>query len=206
MNKIGVVLAGGKSTRLNNKILLPMNTESMDPIICSGLDMLLRSSIKTIYVLDKEVSILEPMLKKLGYNNLIFRRDNFDGILYCMNQLALENPSALFYIVCADNIYPPTEVWNPHKECVITRMVDGRDAVHLTTMENGFWYPAGYSDSLLALTTPWFIKAETFLDNHYCISMTEFLTKTKMPFHVVERAGWADLGTEDTYIRHWNND
>ena len=196
MQRIGVVLAGGKATRLNNKILLPL--KSGYPMICSSIDYLLRLKLQKIVILDKELSILPKLLYQL-YGELEFMTDNFSGIPSALRSLA-DKYKAELIVVCADNIYSVESVPLIENSGVV-RKVPVAESQRLTTFVDGKWVRGQVSGT--ALTTPWILNSVS-IQLSVSDGLEDLFNELKIRPNLCPANKWADLGTEDSYLRYWN--
>lgn len=211
---MGVILAGGKATRLPNKPLLPMHNGR--PLICSSVDYLVGQGSQSILVLDAPDSIIVHVLIGL-YPSIRFHRlvDGFKGIPAAL-ALAARSLGAEFtklFVVCCDNIYPDNEYLTTpslDRSYAVIREVSAADAVHLAKWEKksqddpGRWLPReAATRSRFALTTPWILRKEDALRGDEFSEVTELFNAIDCQPKTAPRGSWKDLGTEDTFIRYW---
>ena len=203
-NGVGVVLAGGRSKRLDNKILLPLRDKR--PMICSSLDLLINVyKLTRIIILDKKESILPKLLCCL-YNDFKFEfiTDDFSGLSACLCNVGRLSYSELI-VVCADNVYPQTYI-KPVKDRAVIRGISSLNVINgLVTFESGRWVEAGQGKhSLQALTTPWFLDSKTAAKFNSSDTIVESFNAQGISPILADLHNWADLGTNFSFLRYWS--
>jgi hypothetical protein len=208
----GIILAGGRSTRLPNKALLPKHNGR--PLITSSVDYLVYNDVKKIVVVEAEESLIRYVLQKL-YPQVQFQFvcDNYAGIPAAISMVGQECADNSYAICCCDNLYPaertiPANIDQPY---AVVRQVSPNDAKHLAKWVEGpqftGWVDRHYSTaSLVALTTPWVLTADVCLAGAGEKDVTTWFNKfPSIRPREAELSTWKDLGTEDTFIRYWTH-
>ncbi len=203
---IGVLLAGGRATRLPNKVLLPTRS---GPMAIQALEHMKAAGCTKLVVLDQPCSLLGDVLADhpLEHTTVI---DNFSGINNALSNIADMFPTNLRYAVfCADNVYPKNEqaaAKNDTGNYAIVRPIREDLAQGLDFWAGDHWAERKARSTqigALSLTTPWvFSYANLKLAAEYK-SIIEFFNECEVRPIMRGAKGWADLGTPESFAHYW---
>jgi hypothetical protein len=214
MIDLGVILCGGKATRLPNKPLLPYVDQNgrIKPLICSSVDYLLAAGHTQMILLDQKDSILPTILPCI-YPGVTFVQvvDGFKGIPFALKMVAelTSEAEVRYMVVCADNLYPFDEVLDPkEEECAVVRDVGHEDSKHLSRFVNTpdatLWVKRhDVRGSQLGLTTPWYLTKRGLMHVTDETDIVDYLNAQGIEAWSRPRAGWCDLGTPETFTEYW---
>lgn len=197
----GIILCGGKATRLPNKPLLPMH--DLRPLICSSVDYLRRNGIHFITLACDEDNLIPNVLRRTYPDTQFDVSICTDGVGPAIRQAVVDFGDPEGYVVlCCDNIYP-VEPIPDEMDVAVTREVPYEDLIHLSRhCIDGTWVDrSGVIENTVALTTPWVLSAHTALR---LTSVPESFNDLNIVGYEMPRQEWADLGTDDTYRRYWD--
>lgn len=225
-----IILCGGQSTRLPNKLLLPVRRAdrlgTVQPLYEQSMIYSWWFDGRLRYLL-RSGSLFERLLRASGIVMDSDRPIHQSGgdILHAMDAIWKQDRGDVdFYtILCGDNTYPwlvPADLtWrsgtltcvkmHPQKAVGLTVWNDYDDEFCRMPQETA---DAMDDVPVIALATPWMIPAAFLHDDpplHFK-SIEEWLTKGIKSGHlhriVLDRYdGWSDLGTEERYLEHWTN-
>lgn len=218
---IGVVLAGGRASRLPNKALLPIYGGF--PMICSGITYLLDNNVRKIVVMEPpDGSILRWLVphifNKIPATMFQFATDYYDGVvggIQCAAPFASEGEPVMY--VCCDNIYPTKEQnLDPSwvTDTAIVRSVpsgwyDHLDRYEVSITGGGEWkHRTNIVDenaNVYALTTPWVLSYKTVKEAYKYDALIDFFNGEKITPVVLPKQDWQDLGTVESYTDFWSN-
>jgi hypothetical protein len=193
----GVLLAGGKATRLPNKVLLPQRDGR--PVCFSGLDYLIRHGCDPIHIVIPPASVIVDVIAKhYKFDSLNFiHQPDATGVGDALN-LIPEPIDGHAMIVMGDNIYPVTEVVDAAWPFVVVRRVPAWRLPHLVrvTKDGKLTRTA---PGALALSTPWAIPIDGQYSSEGWPDLTD-QTKVELPGEE-----WHDIGTVETYTHYWRH-
>ena len=190
---INLVLAGGRSTRLYNKVMMSMCDGR--PLICSAIDQYLDAGVRPIIYTDPvRKMVLGNVLKHLYPITKIedIRTDNYSGIPKLLYEL---NSLDDLCVLCGDNIYPPgfyKKVQLGEAACIFSgdKSLDGYD------LANKAWV-SREAETKVRLVTPWKFRRNSIKGVSENTSLIAVLNSVKLSPQFVGSCGWYDLGTED---------
>lgn len=205
----GLILCGGRATRLPNKPLLPV-WQPGQPI-----KPMLIAAIQSAYALGcDDVMLLHNPLTPLfdiatAYDpSLLGSEDAHSGLLGALLGAISHRDSGFeeqeFAVLCCDNVYPEMKP-GFRRGAVVRKMPPGR-AQDLDMYVVGRYTMRGFaSGPFLALTTPWFVtRADIRLATH-SDSVPGWMNAISLPAIEEPAVGWDDLGTVASYSAHWKS-
>lgn len=216
---IGVILAGGKSTRFPHKLFLPQKERTYIPIISSAIKLCENNCETTYIVINRnDLNWLPDLLFNMNIinaNKIKFIEDNNSGIPAAINLVANKHQFDKLFICCGDNIYDKIIV-DSTKEKAFIKRVPLDVAKHLTiyTDNSGMYWPKGTANwhSLIdqqnkfymALITPWLISACRFVNSDISGCTIEYLLSKWYiePEFTYDDNKWFDIGTFESYERY----
>lgn len=215
---LGVVLAGGKATRLANKALLPIRGHKI--LIESSIDYLLRvMPVNDIVISERKDFSIQSIIKdRYPRLSFMYHQDSFSGILAVLIDVAKEaklRGYTKIVVVCCDNIYPE-EILHPcalnkNTSSVIIRQVSSLNALRHLDQYNSRceWLrkqdPRANKKDNYAITTPWIIDVKHLegLQADLYTDIVELFSVLRFNTLIMPLENWADLGTEETYKEYW---
>ena len=209
--RVGIVLAGGAATRLPNKPLLPMRGGR--PVICSSIDLCLRSQCFAIFVVTPPLSPLPYVVHQHYADDARFRyvvQETLTGVPHaaaCALQ-SEDTVAAEALITCCDNIYPKDAYC---RNDVKPNVCEIRDlpfwkAMHLAKLrEDGVWVRSRRAEGD-CLAGWWLLRATDVKSAQPHEETVAFLNRVKADaFGSTDNDFW-DIGTADTYLRYWTDE
>lgn len=223
-----LVLAGGHSTRLPNKLFL--TTLNGAPVFCSVLDLLIGRSNTEIVIacIEKDERFIRGILQQRYGNrqwwNVRFLCDEEPTGLMSVLQRAAREAKNLkadtFSVFCGDNIYPAD--WLCRSEFSILNTFSSPSSnpvvatVARTVSINDPSQLDGYCDKLqrwvprhlhkdFVLLTPWMFGASAFdkILASQAPSVVGLLNDVgALPWYATDPTGWYDLGTMDSWEQY----
>jgi hypothetical protein len=204
---VGIVLAGGKATRLPNKPLLPLKTGR--PVITSGLDLFVRSQILRCIVVVPPDSVLVDIVPSLGLPiDLAFAvQEEPDGVphaISCSGQLMQQDERGV--VVCCDNVFPDgdvvPDVLPQHPEQQV-RDCPPWKAMHLSRYD-GQWSERGiYGKCVAGWLTVSMAEALRGAEPDIRGNMCRYLEAIEARPQAAQAEGWWDIGIAGAYARYW---
>lgn len=219
---IGIVLAGGLATRLNNK---PLLWTPEGPMMFHAFHYLsrLRGELSGVVITcpPGQEGIYRRITKKWPrfqcYTTARIMSDDYSGIPEAIRMAHLAAEKSMgrtddqCIVVCGDNIYPDCEsplsllASSKLKEFAVCRSVDMERIRSLAVRYKGEYKRASQIQEhelqgTLALTTPWVLTRESlFKMSNLPLSVEDWFTDLQIP-HVQRPTGnWMDVGTPEAY-------
>ena len=194
----GLLLIGGKSTRLPGKCFLPMK-DGM-PVFMSALNLFGKTKIKEVVipVLPGHVKLFERIIDRfLGHMSFplvepIFTVDSQSGVCNAITRTAETADDDLF-VLCGDNIYGFDVPESLMKGGVAVRQMRPEFSRHL----------AFYNEE--PLITPWVLPGLWARQAYLYDSVPRFLNAQRAPHVYIQEGEWWDIGTEETYEAYWTS-
>lgn len=196
----GVVLAGGKSTRLPHKLFLSLRNGR--PLYASAVDLLLDAGVSPVMLVAEEFfhtfrSINGKLYGRRAPELIIDSGEGIGPALRCMRR-----HSALpLLVLCGDNVYGAgtldVDLGNVPWAAVNARaerhgldgFVDGVGWVHRPARADGF----------VPLTTPWYFPQAELEGN----TAVELLTAAGAHPLRIDDPEWRDLGTPESFAAYY---
>lgn len=188
---IGLILAGGRSTRVPYKMFL-CQRDNKNPIIQSSVDLLINVGIKKIVAATTHEICL--LLRQWCLAIDEYQIDEHQGLVTVINR-CLEKDDTI--IVCGDNLYGSVTTRTAERVldeerfgCFVSSVVDAKELDGW----NGGWVGREFF-STSRLVSPWIIPRGV-VDNASNI-LTLLTIKGMQPVHC-DDPEWFDLGTMES--------
>ncbi len=188
-----LILAGGRSTRLHNKLLMCLLDGR--PLICSSIDTYLWFGVvPTICLNKKDQKRFTTILSNLYPGNKFqYETDEYSGLVPLLNKHLEEDDVT---VLCGDNTYSNTilEYIRPGEARVVTStnsqldVWDGRQWKHRS------------NSGTHKLATPWMFKKGSASSAK---DLVDLLNLKQIEPVVVSTPYWADLGTPENLERYY---
>lgn len=195
----GVILCGGKSTRLHHKLWLCRKDTGMNIVVAAGqtLGYAKFVGMDMIFCVNEWDHALHDLIKR-QFTTARLHADNHRG-LSVLTDLSKEDD---LVVLCGDNVYGMTTV-----ECInecsreftypMAAVNPSKpDPVHLDAYHKGQgrWVLRSHDlINAISLTTPWFFPRGTEIRDN----IVETLNVIGAVPHVVDDREWYDLGTPE---------
>lgn len=200
MKVLGLVLAGGKSTRFNHKLFLT-HLETNRPVVYRAMRFA-SEFCSNVYV-SCSADNLKALRHLFSSSRLLVdsKQEGIVPIIESFRQKAKEEDYSHIFVVCGDNIYPlhwerlALYVLDPLESLVCTAEVPIKQT-HMINNENRIVSKCHiWKRSLL---TPWILSTATNAFSN-TIDLRPYLNSFNPEKCLVEdTTGWADLGTPES--------
>jgi NDP-sugar pyrophosphorylase family protein len=217
MDVKGIILAGGKATRLPNKPILPIRHNML--AVESSINLYHRSGIHDIYIVVPPNHVLPQILShRHGYTFKYVYQPRPDGVPGAIMAVLAQFPSITsFFVSCCDNVYHDEEFIDVHNieiqkttvPLIVTRNCSPADMHRLSGWDEAsqqWQHPATNVQCFAGWT--YYPSASAFTqayaqlqDSGSCIELINAL-KAK-PFHL-DQTWWYDIGTVQAYREYWS--
>jgi hypothetical protein len=212
----GLVLMGGQSTRVLNKLFLC--TKEGNPLFFSSYSLLKKFGFKPILCIHPRIkNIVVQLLRVQGEfleRDYTLFLDEYSGIVPVITEHLKEKD---VFVVCGDNIYGHETCFascdlfvsvknnKSNERCDITKLSTCfcTSNKHLSSELDGYSFSkkewvSRFESRDIYLKTPWFLESGAYA----CDTLTELLNLCSAKPKIVEDLSWIDLGTQeaiDTY-------
>ena len=196
----GIVLAGGKATRLPNKPLLPMHNGK--PVITSGIDFLWHNGVREITVVVPPRSPIKHVLR-MWYDRHIDYVVQWEP-LGVPQAIAIGAQDEPVLVVFCDNVYSLVRSTIPdltgHTVMTVDDPIKARDLSKYDGERSAFVHEAA---STICLAGFMVVQPDALAVAHHFKDNITFLNAVgAVPFTWSDDEWW-DLGTADAYRRYW---
>lgn len=197
----GIILCGGKSTRLPLKLFLSDKT-GWNIVLAAGRTLIrggLRES-ELIFCLNEEADFLRGMIKYCFRDaKLLFDRHAGLRIINSLNEDRV--------VLCGDNVYGETTEkaiksfsW-VHSAASVNRLVEPTEHLDFWTGRKWSRRSLPWDKQHAALTTPWFLKGDIKIGDNVIDTLNFYSMKPVF----IDDPDWHDLGTSDSVRAYYEN-
>jgi len=206
---IGVMLAGGKATRLPNKPLLPTRHNGL-PMAVNAARQLLDNGMRHIVVVrnPKDKALEHVLLNYFGAcGPMTLVDDDYAGVTGAIAKGCAKINEDLYAVFCCDNIYPD-EKYPAERGAYVRHLAPDRqkDLDLFDTFSKEYCPRGGILPNnwkFKALTTPWIIDSHDAQSADAYTNVLDWLNSIRLPARH-GAPGWDDLGTPQAYEDYWN--
>lgn len=206
LRRVGLVLAGGLSTRLANKVLLPIEQRKL--CIESALQFCKDNSCHRTVVVVQPNTILPLVLNRLGWDAKFVVQQEARGVIDAIitgTRNSIETSPCEYLIAFGDNVYahdervPFSNV--AHAYASVRRIKDTHGRFTKYCPESKAWYePHLYSPLSFC---GWILLPKNMVV-HFgpSMEMHKFLQHNDVLPYISQSSSWYDIGTPEAYAEY----